>query len=295
MIQMSKRRFCVGLDLGSQNTVLAVYDHTKLCAFPLELGGDKTLPSCVAVDDGIAGSPPTLIVGKRAEGRSARKCDGVLCAYRQLLYASEDVWSSHRSLAEHRWHFSIGDDGKSPRFLVRGSAVTLEDFVAAIIDTVVTTRCDAARPGGYLQLDAGDSPDWLRLAIAVPECLTGRQRQRVVDAAERAVRPRLGGVAVSTVNESLAAAVQFCSLPPFQPRRFMCAASLFPPCSRPRAAPLGRRRSRAVPDAPWRARQVRRFRGEQAHRLLLRAAAGVDSFPPSQSGCKVLGLLRQRR
>lgn len=106
--------------------------------------------------------------------------------------------------------------------MVRGSTITLEDFMAAIIDIAVTTLCDAARPGGYLQLDAADSPEWLRLAIAVPECLTARQRQRVVDAAERAVRPRLGAVAVATVNESLAAAVQFCGLPPFQPRRFMC-------------------------------------------------------------------------
>jgi molecular chaperone DnaK (HSP70) len=229
VIRMSKKRFCVGLDLGSQNTVLAVYDHAKLCAFPLELGGDKALPSCVAVDDGIAGSPPTLIVGKRAEGRSARKCDGILCAYRQLLYASEDAWSSHRSLSEQRWHFAIGDNGKSPKYLVRGSAITLEDFIAAILDIAVTALCDAARPGGYLQLETADSPEWLRLAIAVPECLTSRQRQRIVDAAERAVRPRLGEVAVTTVNESLAVAVQFCSLPPLQPRRFMFgAANPFP-------------------------------------------------------------------
>ena len=229
MVGMNKRRFCVGIDLGSQNTVLAVYDHYKQCAFPLELGGDKTLPSCVAVDDG---TPRALIVGKRAEGRSARKCDGVLCAYRQLLYASEDVWSSHRSLCEQRWHFSVGENGKDPQYLVRDSSVTLEDFVVAILDIAVTALCDAARPGGYLQLDAGEDAQWLRLAIAVPECLTNRQRQRIADAAERAVRPRMGGVAVETVNESLAAAIQFCSLPPFQPRRFM-----FAPAS-PRSPPL---------------------------------------------------------
>lgn len=237
---MTRRRFCVGLDLGSQNTVLAVYDHTKQCAFPLELGGDKTLPSCVAVDDAVNGASPSLIVGKRAEGRSARKCDGVLCAYRQLLYAHERAWSSHRSLSEQRWHFSLADgtddDPRACRYATRTAGVTLAHFVAAILDIVAATLCDAARPGGYLQLEPGEEPEWLRLAISVPECLTPRQRQLVTDAAAAAVRPRLGAVAVSTVNEGLAVAVQFCSLPPFLPRRFMCAPTPHAHPPRPRPA-----------------------------------------------------------
>ena len=91
------RHFSVGLDCGSQNTALAVYCHHRQCAFPVELSGDKTIPSCVAVDDSLG--EDSLIVGKRAESRSARKCDGVLCAHRELLYASEPIWASHRCVA----------------------------------------------------------------------------------------------------------------------------------------------------------------------------------------------------
>ena len=82
---MAKHRFSVGLGLGSQQVALAVYDHDKQCSIPLEIGGDKTMPACVAVEQ------TGVIVGKRAEGRSAKKCESVLCAHRQMLYGMHEV------------------------------------------------------------------------------------------------------------------------------------------------------------------------------------------------------------
>ena len=43
-------RFSVGLDLGSQQVALAVYDHARQCSIPIEIGGDKTMPACVALE-----------------------------------------------------------------------------------------------------------------------------------------------------------------------------------------------------------------------------------------------------
>ena len=91
MVGSTIRQFSVGLDLGSQNTALSVFCHQRQYAFPLEIGGEKTIPSVVAVDDS-----DTLIVGKRAESRSAKKCEGILCAHRELLYCTEAPWASRR-------------------------------------------------------------------------------------------------------------------------------------------------------------------------------------------------------
>ena len=96
-------RFSVGLDLGSQQVALAVYDYANQCAIPLELGGDKTMPACVAVEE------QAVIVGKRAEGRSAKKCETVLCAHRQMLYGMHEEWKGHRGMCSQQWHFNVSE------------------------------------------------------------------------------------------------------------------------------------------------------------------------------------------
>jgi molecular chaperone DnaK (HSP70) len=143
-----ERRFCIGLDLGAQESCLAVYDQKLQCSIPLEIQAAKTLPTAVLIEGGTGshGSEgETVIVGKRAESRSAKKCEGVLCAYRQMLYASEPAWQQHRVMCEQRWHFSVDSEGSNnngnsePRYVVQGQEVGVERVVMGIADVVCST------------------------------------------------------------------------------------------------------------------------------------------------------------
>ena len=217
-------RFSVGLDLGSQQVALAVYDHSKQCSIPLEIGGDKTMPACVAFDQS------DVIVGKRAEGRSAKKCEGVLCAHRQMLYGMEEEWRSHRSMCNQQWHFNVGTlqeadnrDSKSPgiAYMVKGSPVQIAQVLGELVRVVCATLQEATAPGGVLQCPEGADIRWENFAVAVPECLTAMQRSHISDALRSSVEVLADGVKLVLVNEPLALAMQFCSIPPFAPKSFM--------------------------------------------------------------------------
>lgn len=84
------------------------------------------------------------IVGKRAESRSAKKCEGVLCAYRQMLYAAEPRWRKHHEMCDQRWHFNL-DSGKNsgaePTYVVQGDSVGVESIVMGVVDV----SCSALR------------------------------------------------------------------------------------------------------------------------------------------------------
>jgi molecular chaperone DnaK (HSP70) len=145
-----ERRFCVGLDLGAQESCLAVFDQKLQVSIPLEIQAAKTLPTAVLIESGAAtrgDNSESVIVGKRAESRSAKKCEGVLCAYRQMLYASEPVWQQHRAMCEQRWHFSVESEGSNngnsePRYVVQGTEVGVERVVMGIADVVCSTLCE---------------------------------------------------------------------------------------------------------------------------------------------------------
>jgi len=62
------RQFAVGLDLGAQESSLAVYDEKKQCSTPIEVQAAKTIPTCVAFEPGGGGNGG-FITGKRAESR----------------------------------------------------------------------------------------------------------------------------------------------------------------------------------------------------------------------------------
>ena len=61
------RQFAVGLDLGAQESTLAVYDQKRQCPVPIEVQAAKTIPTCVAFEAGKGSD--SSIVGKRAESR----------------------------------------------------------------------------------------------------------------------------------------------------------------------------------------------------------------------------------
>lgn len=63
------RQFAVGLDLGAQESSLAVYDQRKQCSMPIEVQAAKTIPTCVAFEP--KGDSGDFITGKRAESRYA--------------------------------------------------------------------------------------------------------------------------------------------------------------------------------------------------------------------------------
>ena len=133
------RKFSVGLDLGSQQIALAVFDHERQCSVPLEISGDKTMPTCISFEG------DNTIVGKRAESRSARKCEGVLCAYRQMLYGMRQEWRIHREMCRQRWHFGVsmdeadGSEDKASEsehsdscYVVQGEVVKIEEVIRKV-------------------------------------------------------------------------------------------------------------------------------------------------------------------
>ena len=178
-LAMNPVRFAVGVDLGSSNTVLSVYDVAKRVAMPLELVDDKMMPTCVALTEDGA------IVGKRAEVRSAKRCQDVLCAYRQMLYGMEDIWSSHRKACEEAWQFSVSGEeegGVGSSYYLRGARVPVARLIEEVMKVVCNQLLEAARPGGALQLDTSDQPVWLSVGVGVPECFTSAQRAVVEQA-----------------------------------------------------------------------------------------------------------------
>ena len=85
-----------------------------------------------------------------------------------------------------------------------------------------------------LQVSEGEQVEWLNLAVAVPECLSESQRAVIADAVAAEASAGLGAegpggkaggangtVRVELVNEPLALALQFCSIPPFAPKAFL--------------------------------------------------------------------------
>jgi len=224
-------RFSVGLDLGSQLVALAVYDYSKQCSIPLEIGGDKTMPACVAFDQS------DVIVGKRAEGRSAKKCDGVLCAHRQMLYGTHEEWKAHRSMCNQQWHFSVSEAQKGSStahdpanqaperlgnaYLVKGSPVQITEVIGELVRVVCSTLQEAVAVGGVLQVADADVVTWENFAVAVPECLTAKQRSLISDAVRTGVADLGEELKLVLVNESLALAMQFCSIPPFCSKSFL--------------------------------------------------------------------------
>ena len=204
---------------GSSNTVLSVYDVSKKAALPLELVDDKSMPTVVALTENGA------IVGKRAEVRSAKRCQDVLCAYRQMLYGMEESWQSHRKGCEERWQFSMAQAEAGERgdnFLLRGERVPVARLIEEVMRVVCSQLIEASKPGGTLQLDASQNVAWVSVAIGVPECFSDEQRSVVNAAASAVVSELLGkSTQVKLVCETLAAALQFVSLPPFQARTFM--------------------------------------------------------------------------
>jgi hypothetical protein len=254
-------RFSVGLDLGSQQVALAVYDYARKCSVPLEVDNNKTMAACVAVEGGQA----SVIVGKRAEGRSAKKCEGVLCAHREMLYGMHEEWKAHRSMCDQQWHFSVSEagasnNGNSPErnassqqphatkrmdgqlgssYMIKGHPISVAEVIQHLVEVVCTTLAEAASPGGVLQVGGGEEVEWVNFAVAVPECITDAQRRIVLDAVrsgamglarsgqrERgddsdANKDKKVDIDVLLVNDSLAIALQFCSIPPYAPKAFM--------------------------------------------------------------------------
>jgi molecular chaperone DnaK (HSP70) len=200
--------------------VLSVYDVAKKAALPLELVDDKMMPTVVALTENGA------IVGKRAEVRSAKRCQDVLCAYRQMLYGMEENWRAHRKGCEERWQFAVshGEDGEqgADTFFLRGERVPVGRLIEEVMRVVCYQLMEASKPGGTLQLDASQKAVWCSVAIGVPECFSDAQRNVVDKAASSVVSELLGAsTQVFLVHETLAAAMQFVSLPPFQARTFM--------------------------------------------------------------------------
>ena len=215
---------CACGSTGSTNTVLCVYDVAKKCSIPLELGDDKMMPTAVALTENGA------IVGKRAEARSAKRCNDVLCAYRHMLFGIEDVWASRRTACEEGWQFQVVPDEEGDRgyawggaYHLRGEKVAVSTMMEHVLRAVCSQLLDAAKPGGPLLLAEGDEPSWLSFVVGVPECFSAQQRELVEACAARVTGSLLGGgVKVVIVNDSLAAAMQYISLPPYDAdRRFM--------------------------------------------------------------------------
>ena len=106
------------------------------------------------------------IVGKRAEARSAKRCQDVLCAYRQMLFAMEEVWSARRKACEEGWQFSVFTDEDAARgagvessFYVRGEQVPVSTVIGQVFRVVLQHLLDAAQPGGPLQVrDKTETP-----------------------------------------------------------------------------------------------------------------------------------------
>jgi molecular chaperone DnaK (HSP70) len=227
-------RFSVGLDLGAQQVSLAVYDYARQCSIPVEIGGDKTMPATVAIDEA------EVMVGKRAESRSAKKCQGVLCAYRQMLYGMNDETKTHSNMCSQQWHFNVSADrqhgeaedrahgaGSAPSkkepgyVLPGGKEVSVCEVMAHLVHAVCVTLLEAAAPGCALQVEEGEKVEWVSFAVGVPECATPAQRALLSEAVLRGARALGEGLNVVLVNETLAVAMLFCCIPPFAPKRFM--------------------------------------------------------------------------
>jgi len=216
-------KFSIGLDLGSQQAALAVFDHTRQCAVPLEIDGDKTMPSCIALEPGGGDA----VVGKRAEHRSAKKCEGVLCAYRQMLYGTCKEWGVHRKMCNERWHFNVAEDeaaasAMDAQYLVKDEKINVQVLIGRVVEVVCASLVDASVSGGALVNENGDEVTFVNFSISVPECLTEDQRTAIAEGAKRIIHNALGPLPIMIVNETLAVAMQFCSTPPFRPRKFMC-------------------------------------------------------------------------
>ncbi|KAJ1485149.1 hypothetical protein T484DRAFT_1893082, partial [Baffinella frigidus] len=231
-------RFSLGVDIGSARTALSVYDHERQCATAFEVGDDKTMPSTVFPQRG--GS----IVGKRAETRSAKQCDKVLCAHRRLLYS----WVTGIDPAPHdleMYHFSTlqsrragAPAGGGFAYDVNGEEVPATRVVTEVMEVVCSCVLDASQPSGLLQTTREAPPEWVSCALSVPEFFPPELREIVVAAAREVLHARLSkdihviavseglGAAVQdihviAVSEGLGAAMQVASLPPHHPRPFL--------------------------------------------------------------------------
>lgn len=73
--------------------------------------------------------------------RSAKKCEGVLCAYRQMIYGMEDAWSKHIGDCEGRWHFSTkeGKKGDVATFVVGGEEIPVEKLIEGMLEVICST------------------------------------------------------------------------------------------------------------------------------------------------------------
>ena len=236
-----------GLDLGRGRVALAVYDYARKCAVPLEIDSSKTMPACVAVEAEQA----DVIIGKRAEGRSAKKCQGVLCAYRSLFGMHEE-WHALRSVCDQQWHSVAEADcsltkengeqrqGKAERlrsaYTVKSNGKDKEVSVADVVRHLVAVACSTLReaaPGGVLQVAEGEQVEWLNLAVAVPECLSESRRSVIADAVAAVASAGLGAEAgrksrrgtrngAGRAGERAAGTgTAVCSIPPFAPKAFL--------------------------------------------------------------------------
>eukprot|EP00277_Geminigera_cryophila_P024565 CAMPEP_0179481698 /NCGR_PEP_ID=MMETSP0799-20121207/59364_1 /TAXON_ID=46947 /ORGANISM="Geminigera cryophila, Strain CCMP2564" /LENGTH=133 /DNA_ID=CAMNT_0021294441 /DNA_START=62 /DNA_END=460 /DNA_ORIENTATION=+ len=133
------------------------------------------MPAAVAVEE-----EEEVIVGKRAEGRSAKKCESVLCAHRQMLYGMREEWSAHRSMCHQQWHFNVSENeiknksgSPSPNnngklrnehvgssYVIKGKEVTVTEVLSQLVRVVCATLLDAAAPGGVLQVGEGEEAEW---------------------------------------------------------------------------------------------------------------------------------------
>eukprot|EP00960_Hanusia_phi_P037791 753118-Hanusia_phi.AAC.2 len=224
---MEEYALSVGVDMGSEKCVMAVYDHEKNTSVPLELLGSKILSSSIALNGGKRGGGEAdldILVGQRAESRSAKRCKDVLCAHRKLLYCMDGHARQLASMLQDLWHFDVElvDEDRKAVYELSGDVefeccmykakdgyVPVTTVITSLISVVCSNLLDAVKTGGALEMPDSRPIVWKQFGVSVPECFSPSQRKVVQTATEEAVKKCLGkDVEVKIVNESLAAAVQ---------------------------------------------------------------------------------------